>query len=207
MIKMMKMNREAQKTIIGIDLAGVENRPSGICILRRNTTKILTAFKDDEIIKIIIKEKPRIIAIDAPLALPKGKTIDSKNCLRECDKALRKRGIKFFPINFGGMRKLTLRGIRLKNRLEELGFKVIETYPGAAQDLLGLPRVKKDAKRLQLELTKMFNLKGDIEKKLNYHELDAVTCAIVGKLYLEGKYLALGDPNEILMILPSPRHT
>lgn len=192
---------------MGIDLAGVESRPSGICILRDDFTKIFMAYRDEEIISIALSEKPMIIAIDAPLALPKGKTLDSKNCIRECDKALRDIGIRFFPINFGGMRKLTLRGIKLRGRLENMGFKVIETYPGAAQDILGLPRVKKDAKKLQMELIKIFNLKGDIEKKLNYHQLDAVTCAIVGRLYLEGNYLALGDPEEILMILPAPKKT
>lgn len=192
---------------MGIDLAGVESRPSGICILRDDFTKIFMVYRDEEIISIALSEKPMIIAIDAPLALPKGKTLDSKNCIRECDKALRDIGIRFFPINFGGMRKLTLRGIKLRGRLENMGFKVIETYPGAAQDILGLPRVKKDAKKLQMELIKIFNLKGDIEKKLNYHQLDAVTCAIVGRLYLEGNYLALGDPEEILMILPAPKKT
>jgi len=192
---------------MGIDLAGVESRPSGICILRDDFTKIFMVYRDEEIISIALSEKPMIIAIDAPLALPKGKTLDSKNCIRECDKALRDIGIRFFPINFGGMRKLTLRGIKLRRRLEKMGFKVIETYPGAAQDILGLPRVKKDARKLQMELIKIFNLKGDIEKKLNYHQLDAVTCAIVGRLYLEGNYLALGDPEEILMILPAPKKT
>lgn len=188
---------------MGVDLAGVENRPTGICILKDNYAKISTVFRNKEIIEIAIEEKPNIIAIDAPLALPLGKSLDSKNCIRKCDEALRGMGIKFFPINFGGMRKLTLRGIKLKRILEQFGFKVIETYPGAAQDILGLPRVKRDAKKLQRELILTFNLKGDVEKRLSNHELDAVTCAIVGKLYLEGKYLALGDPDEILMILPA----
>ena len=44
-----------------------------------------------------------------------------------------------------------------------------------------------------------------MEKRLNPHELDAVTCAIVGKLYLEGEFIAIGDPSEMLMILPKPR--
>jgi predicted RNase H-like nuclease len=33
-------------------------------------------------------------------------------------------------------------------------------------------------------------------------ELDAVTCALVGIMYLKGEYLAIGDPDEMLMILP-----
>jgi len=192
-------------TSIGIDLAGVPSRPTGICILSQKVVKTMIVFKNEEILSIVSIKKPDIIAIDAPLALPKGKNLDSKKCIRECDRALWRMGIKFFPINFGGMRKLTLRGIELRKKLESLGYLVIETYPGAVQDLLGLPRAKKDAERLRRGLIDMFNLKGDIlNKPLSHHELDAITCAIVGRLYIEGRYLALGDPDEILMILPRP---
>jgi len=190
--------------VAGIDLAGVETRPTGICFLANNFVKTKLVYTDNEIISEMLEEKPLVIAIDAPLSLPKGKTIDSKNCIRECDKALRKMGIRFFPLNFGGMRQLTLRGIKLRKKLTELGFTVIETYPGAAQDLLKLPRSKKNKEELRRKLAEMFNLKGDIEHKLTTHELDAVTCAIVAKLYLEGKYIAVGDPEEMLMILPQP---
>lgn len=188
---------------IGIDLAGVSHRPTGICILKGNTVRTTIVFTDEEILNIILYERPNIIAIDAPLALPRGKTLDSKNCIRECDRALWRMGIKFFPINFGGMRKLTLRGIELRRKLENLGFIVIETYPGAVQDILGVPRAKRDRENLRKRLIEIFNLEGDIlYKSLTLHELDAITCAIVGKLYLEGKYMAIGDPDEILMILP-----
>ena len=48
-------------------------------------------------------------------------------------------------------------------------------------------------------------VKGDISKKgITGDELDAITSALVGKAYLEGKYVAVGDPEEILMILPKP---
>ncbi len=33
-------------------------------------------------------------------------------------------------------------------------------------------------------------------------ELDAISAAIVGIMYAEGNYLAIGDENEGLMILP-----
>ena len=38
------------------------------------------------------------------------------------------------------------------------------------------------------------NLTGD--------ELDAVNCALVARDYAGGSYLAIGDPSEIMMILP-----
>jgi len=62
-----------------------------------------------------------IVAIDAPLSLPTGrKSIEQKTGvhLRECDKELLKRGIKFFPVTLGPMRKLTSRGITLRRILE-----------------------------------------------------------------------------------------
>jgi len=40
------------------------------------------------------------------------------------------------------MRALTKRGMRLKSKLERLGTKVIETYPGAIYDILGINRKK-----------------------------------------------------------------
>ncbi|MEM7825522.1 MAG: DUF429 domain-containing protein, partial [Candidatus Aenigmatarchaeota archaeon] len=145
-----------------------------------------------------------IISIDAPLALPKGRPSLSKkykNCphLRECDRELIRMRIKFFPITLGPMRKLTERGIRLKKNLEERGFEVIETFPGAAQDLLKIPR-RKEKEKLRKGLIKL-GIKG-IKEKITEHELDAITCAFVGKLYLEGNYSALGRKEEVLMILP-----
>jgi predicted nuclease with RNAse H fold len=111
-------------------------------------------------------------------------------------------GIKFFPITIGPMRMLTARGIRLMKRLERLRLNVVETYPGAAQDLLGIPRKQRGWEVLQEALLRM-GCKGDIEaRNLTGDELDAVNCALVAKEYAEGSYLAIGDPSEILMILP-----
>jgi predicted nuclease with RNAse H fold len=107
--------------------------------------------------------------------------------------------IKFFPITLGPMRKLTERGIRLKKIFEKMGFKVIETFPGAAQDILKIPR-RKEKEKLRKGLIKI-GIKG-IKKEMSEHELDAITSAFVGKLYLEGNYLAIGDPKEMLIILP-----
>ncbi len=46
-------------------------------------------------------------------------------------------------------------------------------------------------------------MKGDVHKsKITHDELDAITSALVGKTFLEENYLAIGDPEEGLMILP-----
>ncbi|HDM24020.1 MAG TPA: DUF429 domain-containing protein [Candidatus Bathyarchaeota archaeon] len=194
------------KLYLGIDLAGVEHRESGYCILDEdNSVSTGIIYRDSEIMELARRNMPKVIAIDAPLALPKGKTIDSKRCIRECDRKLTEMGIKFFPINFAGMRYLTLRGIKVRKMLEKEGFTVVETYPGAFYDILKIPRAKKDFNTSRRMLIEKFNLKN-VPKKLSVHELDAIVCALAARMYDEGTALKIGDPTEILMILPDPRH-
>jgi uncharacterized protein len=190
--------------VVGIDLAGVESRPTGFCLMNDNlqvSTCILHYNK--EIIEEVIKFQPEIIAIDAPLALPIGRESLSKRNnihLRECDRELIRMGIRFFPLTIGPMRLLTERGIWLKKELERKSLKVIETYPGAVQDILGIPRKGKGLNLLEAGLRER-GIKN-ITPGMSGDELDAVTCALVGIMYLTGKYLAIGRSDEILMILP-----
>lgn len=187
--------------IIGLDLAGVKTRPSGFCVLEKMKVKTRSVYDDEEIIQSIEEIKPEIIAIDAPLSLPPGrKNIEQKTNthFRECDKELLRRRIKFFPITLGPMRKLTERGIRLKNILKNKGFKVIEVYPGAAQDIWDIPRKQRGIEKLMNGLKKT-GIKG-LNNRMNDHELDAVTCALVGKHFLEGKAEILGTINNGIII-------
>jgi predicted nuclease with RNAse H fold len=190
--------------VTGIDLAGVESRPTGLCImddLLCPSTSLL--YADDEILDKTLECAPGVVAIDAPLALPRGRkslTRRSKIHLRECDRELLRMGIKFFPLTLGPMRHLTERGMRLRAELEKKGLMVIETYPGAAQDILHIPRKGKGLEKLSQGLSQA-GVRG-LNTGLTGDELDAITCALVGIFYLRGKYRAIGDPDEILMILP-----
>jgi len=187
--------------VIGIDLAGVETRETGFCILKGMKSETLILRSDKEIIQRIEEIEPDVIAIDAPLSLPKGrKSIDERTDvhLRECDRELLKRKIKFFPITLGPMRSLTKRGIKLKKILKKKGFRVIEVYPGGAQDIWKIPRKQKGLEKLREGLGKL-GIKG-IRKDMNDHELDAVTCALVGKLFLEGKCEVLGTLNDGIVL-------
>ncbi|RKY22863.1 MAG: DUF429 domain-containing protein [Planctomycetota bacterium] len=183
--------------VVGTDLTGVETRQTGFCILDGMKAKTLILHSDKEIIQKIEKIKPGIIAIDAPLSLPKGrKTIDERTDvhLRECDKELLRRRIKFFPITLGPMRLLTKRGIELKKILKKKGFLVIEAYPGGAQDIWKIPRKQKGLEKLRKGLEKL-GIKG-LRKDMSDHELDAVTCALVGKYFLEGRCEVLGTLDD-----------
>jgi hypothetical protein len=78
---------------VGLDLAGSPKRPTGFCIidLKRYThCKIL--YSDSEIVAAVRKSKARFVAIDAPLALPKGRHCLGEHCrgrahFRACDVA------------------------------------------------------------------------------------------------------------------------
>jgi len=197
--------------VVGIDLAGVETKPTGFCVLdEKLNSKTTVLYLDKEIIEESVKVKPDVISIDAPLALPKGRKSledrESKIHLRVCDRELARMGIKFFPITLGPMRKLTERGIKLKKIFEKKKFKVIESFPGSIQDILGMPRKQKGIEKLRRALIK-YGIKGEVEKAKTDHELDAISSALVGKMYLEGNYLAIGDPEEVLMILPKRRES
>jgi len=193
--------------IVGIDLAASEKRNTGFCAM--NTllecrTKIL--HTDNEIVSAAVKTNAQVVSIDAPLSIPKGRTnIEDRNGphFRECGKALLKMKIRTLPVTLGQMRRLTVRGMELKRTFETYKMRVIECHPGAAQDLLGIPRKQKGVERLRRGLMR-FNIKGDIHKQdITHDELDAITSALVGKFYLDNKYVAIGDEQEGVIILPS----
>jgi predicted nuclease with RNAse H fold len=85
--------------------------------------------------------------------------------------------------------------------LERRGIEVFETYPGAAQDIWKIPR-QKDPGGLKRGLAR-FKVKGNWQRpKVTKDELDALTCALVARDYLRGETMAIGDPEEGLMVLP-----
>ncbi|MCS7223281.1 MAG: DUF429 domain-containing protein [Armatimonadetes bacterium] len=192
--------------VVGIDLSADESRPSGICLLKGRRAKTTLVRTDEEIVGAVRQWNPTLVAIDAPLTRPPGRRRMEEAGpyhLRSCDRALLRRRISFFPITLGGMRKLTERGIRLRRRLQRLGFHVIEVYPGGAQDLLGLPRKQKDLDGLREGLRRI-GIQG-LSAKANHDELDAATAALVGYLFLSGKAKVLGSKRQGAIVMPSPQ--
>ncbi len=205
------MNSENNKRgiVVGIDLAGSPKRNTGVCTIKgRAISSWSTLFSDEEILEYVRREKPDLIAVDAPLHLPPGrKSIDDRNGehFRPCDRELLKRGIRFFPITLGPMRLLTKRGMLLKKKFQRMGCEVIEIYPGAAQDVWkinrkqgGLPQLRRGLERLGLI---------GLDRKMNGDELDAVTGAAVGRLFLKGQAEVLGNFRQGAIVLPKPTST
>jgi predicted nuclease with RNAse H fold len=190
--------------VIGLDLAANHKKQTGFCIMNENLeVKTFLLFTDNEILEHVKYYNPELIAIDAPLSLPMGRTsLEEKSNihLRLCDRELLGLGIKFFPITLGPMRKLTERGIKLKQMLENFGYKVIEVFPGATQDILGLVRKNQGINKLREGLISL-GIKG-IKYEISDDELDAITCALTGLLYLKGECIELGDKKEGILIIP-----
>jgi predicted nuclease with RNAse H fold len=188
--------------VVGVDLAGSPRRPTGVCILRGVRARTRIAFTDEEILDTIAPARPDLVPIDAPLSLPAGRTTihdRSGPHFRECDLELRRRGIRFFPITLGPMRMLTERGLSLKAKIEKLGHRVVECYPGGAQDVWGLPRQHRDLQGLWRGLEAL-GVRG-LTEAMTGDELDAVTAAWVGRQFLLGKGEMLGGTEGILLPL------
>ena len=196
---------EVKLCVLGVDLAGVPHRPTGMCVLRDFKAETFLAYSDEEILECAEQERPHLIAIDAPLNLPPGrKSIEDRNGehYRICDLELRKKKIPFFPITLGPMRVLTVRGIGLRGELENRGYRVVEIYPGGAQDIWEIPRARRGLPGLRRGLQRL-GIKG-LRRDVSDHELDAATGALVGLLFLQDKADVYGNFTEGAILMPKP---
>jgi len=196
------LSKRSPLTVVGVDLAGSPRRPTGVCVLRGLTACTRVAYGDDEILGLIREARPALVPIDAPLTLPAGrKSIHDRNGehYRPCDRELQRRGLRFFPVTLGPMRMLTERGLRLRAEVESLGFRAVECFPGAAQDVWGLPRKQHDLEGLRAGLRGL-KVKGIADDATN-DELDAVAGALTGRWFLMGRGEMLGGEDGIVMPL------
>ena len=196
--------------VVGIDLTGSEKRASGWCLLDNEKAETRCLSTDDEIINETIKCKPKLVSIDSPLTIPFGRKSvhdddpgrDTYGIMRQCERMLKKRGVNVYPSLIPSMQKLTARGIRFASHFRSLGIPVIESYPGAAQDIMGIPRKRASLEYLSRGL-ELFGVKGNfINTPVNHDELDAITSAVVGLFFWGGKYEALGTEEEDYLIIP-----
>lgn len=202
-------SRRNQPLCIGIDLTGSEKRPSGICVLQGKDAYLSMVSSDEEIIRIVESNAGGLISIDSSLGLPAGRCCvhDACECrkygiMRESERILRKRGIRVYPTLIRSMQNLTLRGIGLARTFREAGYTVIESYPGAAQDILQFPRKKINVRQLEMDLMAMGIIPHSDREPVTHDQLDALTSALVGYFYLAGMYEAIGNEAEGHLILP-----
>ena len=187
---MLKLTKE---NLIGIDLAGKPKNPTGIALWKQKRVKVQFVYTDDEILAYVKNFKPSVVAIDAPLKLPKS------GILRKADGEMIKMGYGVFPPTLPAMKTLTLRAIKLNELIKE-AFKTIEVHPTSTRKALGMPL--KDWGKIQTIL-KSIGLKGDIQvRALTPHEIDAVTAALTAHLHIKGQTEEFGDEEEGFIIVP-----
>jgi uncharacterized protein YprB with RNaseH-like and TPR domain/predicted nuclease with RNAse H fold/dephospho-CoA kinase len=197
-------------TVVGIDLTGSETRPSGWCVLQGPRAETGMIGSDDEIITLVVSTAPGLVSIDSPLSIPRGRTrVDDDDptrsefgIMRSCERELKRRGINVYPCLLPSMQGLTRRGMGLAARLRDLGIPVIESYPGAAQDIMGIPRKGAGEKFLKRGLVDFEILGRFITESVRHDELDAITSALVGCFFLADKYEALRGESEDPLIVP-----
>jgi uncharacterized protein YprB with RNaseH-like and TPR domain/predicted nuclease with RNAse H fold/dephospho-CoA kinase len=197
-------------TVVGIDLTGSETRLSGWCVLQGARAETGMIGSDEEIIRLIVSTAPDLVSIDSPLSIPYGRihvedddpTRSEFGIMRSCERELKRRGINVYPCLLPSMQGLTRRGMALAARLRDLGVPVIESYPGAAQDIMGIPRKGTGKEFLKQGLADFRILGRFITEAVSHDELDAITSALVGCFFLAGKYEALAGNSEDPLIIP-----
>lgn len=203
---------EGKETVIGIDLTGSESKESGWAYMAGEYVECRRIKTDAELISTVVSLHPTIVSIDSPLAYPRGRCCSRKECecnkygiMRESERMLRHFGITVYPCLIDSMINLTTRGMNLAKVLRKMGYTVIESYPGVAQDVLQIPRkgkTKEQFKHLKQGLLN-FGIKGDLlYTGISHDEVDAITSAIVGYFYLNNQYIGLGNKQEDYLIVP-----
>lgn len=190
--------------VIGIDLTAGD-KATGIAKLDGYIVETTSLVTDDEIVDYIKQHRPKIISIDSPLGLPGGGTeIDpGAGIVRLAEQDLASIGIPAYPALIDSMQNLTLRGIELRRVISALPYKplVIESYPGAAQDILSIPRKQQGLDLLREGLVRL-GLSGPGLETRSHDEMDAITSAVVGRYFEAGEYEPMGIPSEAQLIVP-----
>jgi predicted nuclease with RNAse H fold len=150
--------------VVGVDLAGKSENPTGFCLLTEQGSETKILYSDLDILNEIELTKPECIAIDAPFWLPKF------GAWRPAEEKLLKRGFQPVSPLFPTMRILVIRASKLVKELVQRKYRVIEVFSGASEKILGLSK----------------------EPRKNKDEYDALLCALTAKAYLKGNYEDLG---------------
>lgn len=198
------------KGVIGIDLTGSENKPSGFAVMYGKNVKTDMLYSDEDLIQASLKHNPSVVSIDSPLSYPAGRCCAKSTCdckkygiTRYCERLLSSFGIGVYPCLIPSMVNLTTRGMRLAQKFRDLGIDVIESYPGVAQDILNIRRKQNGLEHLKNGY-KNFGIVGDYfsSEAIKHDELDAIASALVGLFYINGQYVALGNDAENYLIVP-----
>jgi predicted nuclease with RNAse H fold len=201
---------------VGIDLAGIPQRETGVAVLRSGQLALLTSAGSDAEILELARMAGRwgTVAVNAPLTRPLGRCCLEDDCVCRTDPGTRSRQLERELARMGVpalatalIRVLARRGWRLAAALRDLGHEPLEVYPFATLRLLGLPTAgkKTPAGRRKIHLALKPLVPGLNHPRASEHQLDAVVCALTALLWRQGRTLAVGSPEEGLMTIPDTR--
>lgn len=216
-------------SILGIDLAAKTENQTGIAFICNRRIFLKTLYSNEDIINEVVRCKPSVVAIDAPLSLPQGRCCLEKDCscsvgghFRRSDREMRKFG-GVLPLTFPGMKTLTFRGIEIKELINNLG-ENSDNLAGDSNnsknnrceinknDYIDLiethPRTSQRVFGFSNAVEEFFSLVCEFFQFNKYlddaspHEIDGLFAALSGLFYSQGKYLEVGNPEEGSIIVP-----
>ena len=217
----LRINSAKQSQLVfGIDLTSTPSKPSACLALDAGRQPVYFGFlaTDNDIIAIQNFYSPQVIAIDAPLSLPRGLCCLEKSCPcqpesreknRKCDRELRRNGIPCYPTTKESfIKELIYRGIELNDRLSHQGFKVIEIYPYATKvRLFGKSIPGKTTQEgmafLRQQLAALLPSLSPYLEAFNHDLCDAALAAYTALLCHQGRAEALGSRQEGLIFVPT----
>jgi predicted nuclease with RNAse H fold len=216
------MGEGASWPYIGIDLTA-GSRPSDLAALDAAGCRVTfaRAITDDQILAEVARLGGRIVAVDSPMALPRGLCCLESTCDcapsgpgpgRSAERALANLGIPcFWTTKRTIIKRMVYRAIALKGRLEAAELVVLEVYPYAVKRLLlGRTLPKKHSPEGLAALVagarqQLPNCCWPDPWSPGHDQLDALYCAITARLHNVGETECLGDPDEVPIVVPRMR--
>ena len=204
---------------MGVDLTSAEAKPAACLGLDRELHLIYSGFlyHDSGIVKLAARHGFKLVAIDAPLSLPKGLCCLEESCScqpiarikgRRCEQELARLGIPcYFTTKKSIIKDMVYRGIRLKTRLESKGCEIIEVYPYASKVRLfggNIPKKTTPAGLafLRQHISRLLPCIAPYVDRFNHDLCDAAIAAYTAFLHSRNKTELCGEPEEGVICLP-----
>jgi predicted nuclease with RNAse H fold len=205
---------------IGIDLTSSPKRPTACVGLDETLRLIFDDFlsSDADILEAIASHRPRIVAVDAPLGLPKGLCCLEESCScralltgkgRICERELSCHGIPcYYTTKKSIIKNMVYRAINLKREIDARGCEVIEVYPYATKVALfgrSIPSKSKPAgvAFLRQRLAQLIPQLTAYLPRFNHDLCDALIAAYTAYLYARGEAEVIGDWEEGAICVPA----
>jgi len=209
----------ARSLFIGIDLTSSPKRPTACVGLDDKLHLIFDDLisGDADILDSIASYRPRIVALDAPLGLPKGLCCLEESCScqplapakgRACERELSRRGIpSYYTTKRSIIKNMVYRAISLKREIDARGCEVIEVYPYATKVALfgrSIPSKSKPSgiSFLRQRLAQLMPQLTAYLPRFNHDLCDALIAAYNAYLYARGEAEAVGDWEEGAICVP-----